>query len=317
MKAGQVLVTGATGFVGRALVGALAARGIPARAVTRRPGREGLGAGVEVVQVGEIGPATDWDCALGGVEAVVHLAAHVHVAPERAEREAATFNSVNHLGSARLFEAAARHGVSTFVHVSSVTVLGESTSPGQPFHDGSRPDPSGPYARSKLAAEQALAALAAGGGPRLVVLRAPLVCGPGVGGNLRSLARLAAWPVPLPFGGHRNRRTLLSLGNLVAVIARVLDGPGPAGTYLLGDRDPVSTAEIVRHLREGCGRTHLLVPAPASLLRAAASLAGCPGLYRRLFGDLEVDASGFREAFGWEDVTDTGTSLREAARGLG
>lgn len=316
MGAGRVLITGGTGFVGRRLVAALVGAGRPVTVATRT-GQGPDGPGIRSAAVGEIGPDTVWDDALADAEAVVHLAAHVHIAPERAAAKADLFDWVNHLGTARLCDAAAGAGVSRFVFLSSITVLGPNQVPGHPFTDRSPPRPDTPYARSKLAAETCLTACAARSGMALTVLRPPLICGGGVGGNLGALLRLARLPIPLPFGAVRNRRTLLSRDNLVSAIGAILDHPAPhavAGTFVLGDREALSTAAIVTTLREGLRRPPLLLPAPPALIGMGLGLAGRAGMARRLLGDLEVESSRFREAAGWTDVTDTRASLRETAQ---
>lgn len=312
MEDGRVLVTGATGFIGRALVPGLAAAGRPLTFATRR--RSGSFATIaHEVPVGDIGRDTDWSGALERVDGVVHLAGHVHIAPERAKGDGSVFDEVNHRGAVRLFEEASARGVQVFVFVSSITVLGVATRPGRPFTDASAPDPHSAYARSKLAAEQALEAAAARTATRLVILRPPLVAGPGVGGNLHRLLRLAALPVPLPLGHIGNRRTLLSLDNLVSAIGTVLRADGPTGTFVLGDRGTLSTSDLLGHLREGLGRRPGLFGLPVSLLRRALALLDGEGAAQRLFGDLEVDASGFRRAAGWDDVAGTAATLRETA----
>lgn len=299
MDRGRILVTGATGFVGRRVAARLAAAGHPLTLAVRRAVEGEVPDGARVVQVGEIGPETDWREALREVRAVVHLAAHVHVAPERARAEADIFDRVNHLGSLRLYEQAREAAL--FVFLSSITVLGGANDPDRPFDDASPPRPETPYGASKLAAEKALEGAE---GPPLVILRPPLIAGEGVGGNLRSLARLAALPVPLPLGAVRNRRTLLSLDNLASAIEAVIDRPVP-GTYVLGDRAPLSTGEIVAALRHGLGRSPGLVPVPPTLMRGAARVAGFGGHAQRLLGDLEVDSSRFRQRYGWEDEVET------------
>jgi nucleoside-diphosphate-sugar epimerase len=313
MSLGRVLITGGTGFVGRGLVANLRDRAMPVTLATRRaaPDQPGLRHHL----VGDTGRGTIWADALADVSAVVHLAGHVHVAPERAQHEAALFDEVNHLGSVRLFEAAREAGVPLFVFVSSITVLGTGTEPAYPFSDATPPHPTTPYAHSKHRAEEALRLAAAGSGTTLVILRPPLIVGPGVKGNLERLIRLAALPLPLPLGSLTNRRTLLARDNLVSAIETVLGrgGAAPAGTYLVGDREPVSTTTIVQALREGLGRPAMLVPAPLRVLRPALTALGAAGAFQRLFGDLELDSSGFRRAFAWDDVVDTASALRRAA----
>ena len=153
---------------------------------------------------------------------------------------------------------------------------------------------------------------------RLVILRPPLVCGPGVSGNLGTLVRLAALPLPLPLGGIANRRTLLSIGNLVDLVDRVLKQP-VAGTYVIGDREPLSTSSIVRHLRGGLGRAPGLVSVPAGLARhgRVGWSVGRGLALRRLLGDLELDSTRFRAAYDWRDVVDTAAALRETAAARG
>lgn len=308
MAEGAVLVTGGTGFVGRQVVDDLLARGREVTVAVRRTPAAAR-SGLRIVPVGEIGGETRWDEALAGVTAVIHLAAHVHVEPERAGREAAIFDEVNRRGSVRLFDQAATHGIASFIQMSSITVLGGESPPGSPFDDRTPPRPETPYGRSKLAAEEELRAHPAARSTCLTILRPPLVCGVGVGGNLGRLARLAALPIPLPLGGIRNRRTLLSLDNLAAAIASVLEQPAP-GTFVLGDPLPLSTSAIIRHLREGARRRTHLLPLPVGLIRAGAAMLGRAGAAQRLFGDLAVDSRGFRDRFGFRDVVDTAVALR-------
>ncbi len=318
MGRGRLLITGATGFVGHHVVPAMARAGLPLTLAVRNAGFAPPAGDVRVVRIGDLGPATDWREALGGASDVLHLAAHVHVAPERATAaDEARFDAVNHRGTERLFAAAADGGVRRFVFLSSITVLGSRSPPGAPLDDAAPPAPETVYARSKWAAESALRAAHDPGRPDLVILRPPLVCGPGAGGNLGRLLRLARLPLPLPFGAVHNRRTLLSIDNLCSALHAVLRHPEPAsGSYNLGDSAPVSTAAIVAALRAGLGRRPSLLPVPPVLMNKVAAATGQGAFARRLFGDLHVSSDAFRRDFGWRDVVDTGASLaRMAAAG--
>jgi nucleoside-diphosphate-sugar epimerase len=287
----QILITGASGFVGRALVPVLARH----HRVVVATRRAMTAPGCEVRVVAEIGPETDWSGALHGVECVIHLAGLAHVAGEPA-----SFQRINCAGTLRLAEAAQRAGVARLVFLSSVKVNGEATSE-RPFRDDDPPHPVGPYAESKWAAEQALARLASNGGMAIVILRAPLIYGPGVKANMLSLLRLCRRGVPLPFGAIDNRRSLLYLGNLVDAIHRVVEAPPRLGcrTYLLRDGEDISTAGLVRALTVGLGRAPRLLAVPPRWLGAALALVGKGAAADRLLGSLTVDDSRFRADFAW------------------
>jgi nucleoside-diphosphate-sugar epimerase len=301
MTGGRVLVTGANGFAGRGVWPRLAAAGWPLTLAVRDPA--GLaGAPARVVRAPDLGPDADWREALEGAWAVVHLAGRAHQLRDDAADPEAAFMTANRDGAAALARQAAGAGVRHFLLVSTAHVLGTSSAPGRPLRDGDAPAPGSAYARSKLAGEAAAREVFAREGRALVVLRPPLLVGPGLKGNLERLERLARLPVPLPLGGLRNRRTLLSVDGLGEAIETVLERwrSGPAtGAYLVGDAEPVSTSDMVAAMRRGMGRAPALLPAPAALARRALRLAGREALAERLFGDLELDASGFRAAFGW------------------
>lgn len=296
--AGTLLVTGASGFVGRAMLEEALARGYAVRAAVRGP-RPGLPRGVRVFQTGEgVGPV-DWSAALDGVDAVVHLAARVHVMQEPLRDPLGEFRRVNVDATAVLAEAAARAGVRRLVFASSVKVLGESTVPGRPFNDLSEPQPLDPYGRSKLEAEQMLLGLAATGRLEVSVLRPPLVYGPGVQGNLGRLLRWIETGVPLPLGAIDNRRSLIGLYNLVDALLAVAVHPGACNRcFLVADGEDLSSAELVRRIGRAIGRPARLVRVSPALLVAAGRLGGGQAV-RRLLEWLQVDASGLREAVGW------------------
>jgi len=294
----RVLVTGATGFVGWPLCQDLARRGWQVRAAVRNQAR--LPEGCEHCIVGDIGPATDWTEALEGVDAVAHLAARVHVMRERAEDPLASFRRTNVEGTLRLAGAAARAGVGRLVFLSSVKALADA-SPDGPLTDSSSPNPQDPYGISKYEAEAGLREIANQFHLEVVILRPPLVYGPGVKGNLRALLKLVDRRVPLPLGAVRNQRSLLGLGNLVDAIGLGLSHPAaPGGAFLLCDGDDLSTAELVRRLGAALGRRTALFPVPVSLLKLGAGCVGRAAEARRLLNSLTVDDRPIRQELEWK-----------------
>lgn len=304
----SVLITGATGFVGKALVSSLAADGKQVRAAQRRPGG-GLPEGVRPVVVGDIGADTNWGQALAGIDAVVHLAARVHVMRERAVDPSAAFREVNVEGSLNLARQAAAAGVRRFVYLSSVKVNGEKTM-SAPFVEDDPATPMDPYGQSKLEAENALLAHAAESGMEVVVIRPPLVYGPGVKGNFYRLLRLVRWGIPLPFALVKNRRSLVALENLVDLIRLCLTHPAAANEiFLVSDGEDLSTPELLRRLGAHMGKRVRLLPCPPVLLRAASGMIGRGAEMGRLCGSLQVDSGKARELLGWKPVVGVDTAL--------
>jgi nucleoside-diphosphate-sugar epimerase len=316
----RILVTGAGGFVGSALLPLL----LPRHRVIlaqRRLSDAAAPEGAEIRVVGEIGPATEWSAALRDVDQIVHLAAHVHVGDAKADP--ATFMRVNADGTKRLAEAALRAGIARFVFLSSVKVLGDASGD-RPFRESDPPHPEDAYARSKWAAEQALAALTAQAAPNalplrpmeIVILRPPLVYGPGAKANFRALVRLCLLGIPLPFGAIDNQRSLIYSGNLADAILRVVAAPPRPGcrTYLLRDGTDLSNGELVRGLAAGINREARLPGLPADWLRAALRLVGKGAAADRLLGSLAVDDSRFRADYGWQPPYGVDEALALTAR---
>ncbi len=299
MARGPVLVTGGTGFVGRALIARLlqdpATEVVaPARAPERLPMT------VRGVRIGEIGPATDWSGCLAGVKVVVHAAARVHMPDDNTSDPLAAYRRVNVDGTLGLARQAAEAGARRLVLVSTVKVNGEQTLPGRPFTADSQPEPGDPYGVSKLEAEQGLLRIARETGLEVVIIRPPLVYGPGVKGNFATLVRLVEKGLPLPLGAVRNQRSLVGVDNLVDLIVTCMDHPAAASqVFLAADGEDVSTPELLRRLSAARGRRPRLVPVPPGLLMAAAAVLGRRGQARRLLGSLQVDISKTRDTLGW------------------
>jgi nucleoside-diphosphate-sugar epimerase len=247
------------------------------------------------------------------VNAVVHLAARVHTLRETAADPLAEYRRVNLDGTRRLAAAAARQGVSRLVFVSTSKVNGEASA--RPFTESDSPRPEDAYARSKWEAEQALARIGQETGLGYVILRPPLVYGPGVGANFGRLMRWVARGVPLPLGAVDNRRSLLYLGNLVDAIRVCLDHPAAGGrTYLLSDGEDVSTPELVRRIAAALGVAPRLFSVPVPLLRLAASTIGQRQEIERLVGSLQVDSARIRRELGWSAPATMREALAETAR---
>ena len=298
MKPDSVCVTGAGGFIGRALVRHLEQLGWRVRAAVRRL-ESGFPAGVEVVPGMALSSDTDWRPALAGSKFLVHAAARVHVIRERSDDPLADFRRVNVDATMHLARQAAQHGVQRFIYLSSIGVNGSQTFD-TPFTAEDQPRPIASYARSKHEAEQGLLEISAASGMELVILRPPLVYGPNAPGNFGTLVRCLRRRVPLPLASIRNQRSLIGLDNLVALIAVCLTHPNAANRlFLASDGEDLSTPDLLRRLGGALGRPARLFPFPVSVLRAGASMVGRSAVAEQLCGSLQVDARATRTILGW------------------
>jgi len=300
METRTLLVTGANGFVGRALCSRLANMdNFATRAALRGTCRAPV-AGVQAVSIGDLSATTDWGPALSGVDLVVHAAARVHVMKEDAADSLAEFRRVNVDGTLHLARQAAAAGVRRFIFISSVKVNGEVSLPGFPIKADDVPAPQDAYGLSKYEAEQGLRQLAASTAMEVVVIRPVLVYGPQVKANFQSMMRWVQRGVPLPFGAVDNRRSLVSLANLVDLIITCFDHPAAANqTFMASDGDDVSLTQLLQALGRALGRPARLLPVPSGVLRAAAMLLGRRDMAQRLLGSLQVDIEKNQQLLGW------------------
>lgn len=310
---GAVLVTGASGFIGTALCRHLIRQDRRVIGVVRRKAAP-LPAGVERRVIPDIGLATDWSQALAGVDTIIHLAARVHIMREQATSPLYAFRYVNTYGTRKLAKAAVNAGVRRFIYISSVKALGDGRPDGSPYKDSDNPAPTDAYGQSKLEGERVVAEVAGEDRLEYVILRPPLVYGPGVRGNFRALMKLCDSPWPLPLGELDNRRSLLAQDNLIDAIARSIDDPRANGqTYLLRDGEDLSTSELTRRLRTYLGRPERLVPAPVGILPTLGNVRRIAGAVQRLTGTLTVDDRAIRRDLGWSPPVDVDTALAAVA----
>lgn len=314
-----VAVTGANGFVGRALIRHLTGNGHQVRAYERRSERLASPVGITSVLAPDLGLKADWQFRSGyGIDVVVHTAARVHVMQDGVADPLEEYRRVNVAGTLALARQAAQAGVKRFVFLSSIKVNGEGTKAGQSFSADDVPAPADPYGISKHEAEQLLRQIAFETGMEVVIIRPPLIYGPGVKANFESMMHWLARGVPLPLGAVRsNRRSLVSLDNLVDLLVTCIDHPAAVNeTFLVSDGVDLSTADLLRRVGNAIGRPARLLPVPPVLLRAAAMLLGKGDIVQRLLGDLQLDISHTCKTLGWKPPISVDEGLRRAAKGF-
>lgn len=304
MNAPLIALTGATGFIGRHLLSELPKRGYRMRVLLRRPDQVPEGASSAVI--GDIASPQNMAAALRDVDMVIHSAGLAHAMSGQPEND---YRTINTEATIKLAQAAERAGVKRFVFLSSIRAQSGPVAKGV-LTEEMEPHPTDPYGRSKLEAEKGLSQL----GLDWAALRPVLVYGPGVKGNMAALLKLSQTPWPLPLGGLRGQRSLLSLDNLTAALDTLLEAPGPLRrAFIAADPEPVTVPEIVAAFRKGFGRRPGLIPVPSFMLGAAASLMGRGEAYERLSGSLVASPEALRR-IGWQPVNSTRDGLAELAR---
>ena len=310
----RVLITGSNGFIGKTLLLLLPTRAHKTVA-TVRVAPDDRNAPSYAVAISDIDAATNWSTALHGSDAVIHLAARVHVMRDTAIDPLAEFRRVNTEGTLNLARQAAAAGVRRFIFLSTIGVNGNSTSHGKIFTETSASLPHDPYSVSKHEAEVGLRAISKSMGMEIVIIRPTLVHGSKAPGNFGKLTRLVAKSLPLPLASIQNRRSLVGIDNLVDFIITCLEHPAAANeTFLVSDGEDLSTPDLIRRMAHSMNRPARLLPIPKSVLMAAATILGKRDMAQRLCGSLQVDISKSRTLLGWNPLVSVDEGLRRAVK---
>lgn len=311
-REGRILVTGAGGFIGSAVVQRLRSQGRVVTALARKNDLHGDC---------EIGPTlssrADLRGELMGIRTIFHAAAKTHVSKDHSTRELAALEEINVLGTLNLARQAAESNVQRFIFISSIKANGENTDAGRTFNVDSPLSPEDDYGLSKANAEAELRTLASETAMELVIIRPPMVYGPGVKGNFAAMMRAVARGLPLPFGAVTdNRRSLVGLDNLVDLLVTCIDHPAAANqTFMVSDGEDLSTADLLRRLGVAMGKPARLLNIPPALLGAAAAMIGKRTVAQRLLGNLQVDISHTCRTLGWKPPVSVDEGLRRAVQG--
>lgn len=309
----KILITGATGFIGRSLVESFSVKEFTITAAVRNPSIF-LSSRVKQIQVGDLLSGADWSQALQGVDIVIHLAARAHILSDNATDPLAEFRKINTAGTLKLASQAASKGVSRFIFISSIGVNGNQTTD-FPFTEEDSPQPAEPYAISKYEAEIGLLQIAVKSSMEIVTIRPPLVYGPNAPGNFGRLLDLVARGIPLPLGLVRNMRSFVAIDNLIDLIITCIERPAAANqTFLVSDGEDLSTTDLLRRISFSLGKPALLVPVPQQLLSASLSLLGKDTVAQRLCGSLQVDIGKAHDLLGWAPPLSVDRALSKVAQ---
>lgn len=301
----EILLTGATGFVGQAV-----ARCLPPTQLSVT-GRHKPQLHCKAFFQADINHETDHTTALTDIAVVIHSAARVHVMDDKSSEPLTEFRQVNTAGTLRLAQQAATAGVQRFIFISSIKVNGESTAEGKPFKHDDLAMPADPYGISKAEAEAGLRQIAKDTGMEVVIIRPPLVYGPGVKANFAAMLNLAKKNLPLPLGAIHNKRSMVALDNLVDLIVTCIDHPQAANqTFLVSDDRDVSTTELLQLMTRAAGGKPRLIPVPMSWLRLVGKLTGKQAIIDRLCGNLQLDISHTKQTLGWKPVVSVEEGIR-------
>ncbi|PCC98431.1 UDP-glucose 4-epimerase family protein [Halopseudomonas pelagia] len=310
----KVFLTGANGFVGRAIVERLSISSEHQLVAGYRSEVQNQQAGVSSCQVPDLDAAADWSGVLTNIDTVIHSAARVHVMNDQSADPLTEFRKVNVDGTLCLSRQAAAAGVRRFVFISSIKVNGEGTDNGRPYTAADTPTPQDPYGISKMEAEQGLRLIAQETGMEVVIIRPVLVYGPGVKANFRSMMNWLNKGIPLPLGRIHNKRSLVALDNLVDLIVTCTQHPAAANqTFLVSDGEDLSTTELLTRMSKALDRPARLLPVPAGLLELGGKLLGKDAVMQRLCGSLQVDISHTRQTLGWVPPVSVDSALRKTA----
>ena len=311
----NILITGATGFIGKNLIENLlkSANHTPFAAIRRDSAS--FPSGVKTIRVGDLLPETNWQEALTDIDVVIHLAARVHIMNDTANDPRVEFQRVNTEGTLNLAEQAAKAGVKRFIFLSTIKVNGEYTKPEQPFKADDKHIPSDPYALSKYEAEQGLIAIAKKTSMEIVSIRPPLVYGPGVKANFLSMMDWLYKGIPLPLGSIHNYRSLVSLDNLIDLITLCITHPDAANqVFLASDDEDLSTTELLKKMGQALNKPAKLLPVPHNIFCSGLKIIGKGSIAQRLCSSLQVDISQTKRLLDWSPKIDVNEALNKTAQ---